>query len=78
MANTVIVAIHSLVNVSGGRFHQACLDQTDLSCCLLPPHKPLKTGHQKSHNDDAITGCHAQLIWALSIILHCRQTGSSG
>jgi len=74
---TIALAAHSLINVSV-RFHQACLDQTHVSCGLLPPCEPIKARHQKSHDDDAIAGGHAQLIWALGVVLQRGHTASSG
>lgn len=59
-------------------FYQARLDQTHFSCRLLPPHEPIETGHQESHNDDAIVWSQVQLIWALSVVPRRGKTGSPG
>lgn len=61
-----------------GCFHKTRLYETNFSGCLLLPSEPVKTGKQRSHDDDDVTGCQAQLIRALSIMCLCGHAFPSG
>ena len=70
-------AVHLLTSGLVG-FDHAGSDQSHRPSVLLLASEPIKAGHQQSHDDDAIAGRQAELVWALCVVLDRGHTGASG